>query len=592
MADLVTAGASLAATEVIKKCVTELYNFLKLQSETHIVKWRADKGIEDLYQHIDTIRKVKTIWQIDKSVDLREFYVPPHVRRKNSKRIKISSFNSFENDTPILLEGIAGQGKSTLLRYLCAQEMVEGDSLPIFIELRRVKRDDSIFTHIFRYLDILGLKLTKEVFLEYLDSGKLTILLDGFDEVEQSAQNQVIQDIELICQKSRSCKIIVTSRPGQTIKALPCLESLSLENLIKDEFKEVIYKISDNRDYADALIKVIDNHNKDIKGILCTPLLVTLLVVSYKSYQQIPEQLSDFYDSLFRVLLQRHDGTKPAYSRPRITKLNDLKFREVFELFCYLMKKHKKQVFDYNEIINTAQESIQKVLISATPEDLIKDITDVTCLIVSDGDEWRFIHKSIQEYFAASHIKNQSEIISQKIYSGIISKYRPEWATEIYFLSEIDFYRYAKYYFIPATKKTLGIQTNLESAKINVNMATVKNILGCYCLEIIEGTDAKQVRIKVSTDHNLAPPLHKLNSTCATFFLTQLKNVFNKKISTFKDDGTAKVDLATLLASQSVKADVLKFVEQNVAELYSEALKMEEKIKKIESDNFSEALFD
>lgn len=203
---------------------------------------------------------------------------------------------------------------------------------------------------------------------------------------------------------------------------MACLDIIKLDKLIKHEYKEVVYKISDNREYADALINVVESNKQDIKGILCTPLFITLLVISYKSYQQIPDQLSDFYDSLFRVLLQRHDGTKPSYVRPRKTNLNDAKFRDGFEYFCYLSKKHKKQNLTVDEMLTTAEDSLRKSNVNAEANDFINDISDVTCLIINEGDEWCFIHKSIQEYFTASYIRKVPESSAKKIYTELAKK--------------------------------------------------------------------------------------------------------------------------------------------------------------------------
>lgn len=593
MTDLaIGTGATTLVSETAKLCAKDLYEFLKQKSKNYVSKWRAEKGIDELFMHVESIRKVKTIWQIDKSVDLREFYVPPHVKKNDGKRIKLISLDSLGSNSPILLEGIAGQGKSTLMRYLCAKEMVEGTTLPIFIELRRIKKEDTIFTHISRYLDILGLNITKELLLEFINNGRISFFLDGFDEVESTVQHTLIQDIELICQKGKNCNVIVTSRPGQSIKALPCLELHKLDNLIKEEYKEVVYKISENREYAESLIRVVDNHNKDIKGILCTPLLVTLLVISYKSYQQIPEQLSDFYDSLFRVLLQRHDGTKPAYSRPRVTKLNDIKFRECFEQFCYLVKVHKKQVFNYQDLVITAAKSIEKQGIDICPEELIKDITDVTCLLVNDGDEWRYIHKSIQEYFAASHIKNQSEVNAQKIYTEFVRKLRPDWANELSFLNEIDYYRHSKYYFIPCVKKILRISTNIDSFKPVINNSLVKNILGSYKMEIALKGEGEDVEVSISVDHDTAPPLHKIHEVSSNFFLHQFRNILNKKLEAKRETNKIKIDLNSILSSDTPKKEAFKFVEGQVEEIYKEALHVEEIIKKSESESLDDGLFD
>ena len=42
------------------------------------------------------------------------------------------------------MRGIAGQGKSTFLRYLTARELVIGERIPVFVELRRLTPAQSV----------------------------------------------------------------------------------------------------------------------------------------------------------------------------------------------------------------------------------------------------------------------------------------------------------------------------------------------------------------------------------------------------------------------------------------------------------------
>lgn len=588
---LAATGAA-AISEAVRLSLKELHNFISNKSKHLVEKWRAERGFEDLYQHVNSIRLVKTIWQIDKSVNLKEFYVPPHIKIEGSKREKINSIDDILSENSILLEGIAGQGKSTFLRYLCSNEMIEGSRIPIFIELRRIKKGETIFDHISRNLEILGIILNKELILDFMKTGRFSIYLDGFDEVENTIRSEVINDIELICLTQGNGRIIVTSRPGQTVRAMACLKIIKLDNLIKDEYKEVIFKISENREYAESLIRVIEGHKRDIKGMLCTPLFVTLLVISYKSYQQIPEKLSDFYDSLFRVLLQRHDGTKPAYSRPRATGLNDIKFRETFELFCFLTKKHKNNILSYNDIIEVATNTIKKLTHEIDPTDLIKDISEVTCLIVNDGDEWRFIHKSIQEYFSASHIKSNPDIKAQKIYTELTKHYRPEWEEEIRFLAEIDEYRYAKYFFIPCIKKLIGNSSNLENTKPIVTPQIVKNVLGCYTASFkIEKDNPFNLSIEIKGD--IASPLHELIIDCTDFFINQIADQIRnvpKKIQK-RLNIEIETSLNSILAASDGKKMAHDFVEKTINKLHLRGVNYEQMIKKIESENVDAELF-
>ncbi|MDF2403690.1 NACHT domain-containing protein [Aeromonas sp. 5HA1] len=591
---IMAVAANTVISESVKKGVSDLYDFLKGKSKIAVAKWRAERGVEDLSVHVKSIRNVKTIWQIDRAVDLKEFYVPPHIK-VGTERMKVFSVDDIPRGRCVLIEGIAGQGKSMLMRYLCSQELLEGTRIPIFIELRRIRKEECIFDYIARYLEILGLQVDKDSFYEFLKKGKVTIYLDGFDEVNPEVRDRLVGEIESLCVAQRECRLLITSRPFQTIRSLACLDVIQLDKLIKHEYKEVVYKISDNREYADALIKVVESHKQDIKGILCTPLFITLLVISYKSYQQIPDQLSDFYDSLFRVLLQRHDGTKPSYVRPRKTKLNDTKFRDGFEYFCYLSKKHKKQNLTVDEMLTTAECSLKKANIETEADDFISDISDVTCLIISEGDEWRFIHKSIQEYFTASYIRRVPENNAKKIYSELAKKYRQDWIAEIKFLSEIDEYRYAKYFFIPCVKKIVGNSSNFDGEPPKITMSLVKSILGGYKVTFHVGRD-RLIKAQVSFDDDISTPLHEIVMLCSSFLLQQITKT--KLIEPIKncvpevEHVSYESDLNKIMADDRAKKAAFKFTEHIISRLYRKGRNYEIMIKETEQENIDDGLFD
>ncbi|WP_290435732.1 hypothetical protein [Aeromonas caviae] len=169
---IIAAAANTVISESVKKGFSELYDFLKDKSKVAVAKWRAERGIEDLSVHVKSIRNVKTIWQIDRPVDLKEFYVPPHIKI-GSERIKVLGVDDIPGGSSILIEGVAGQGKSMLMRYLCSQELLEGTRIPIFIELRKIRKEECLFDYIARYLEILGLQIDKDSFYEFLKKERL-----------------------------------------------------------------------------------------------------------------------------------------------------------------------------------------------------------------------------------------------------------------------------------------------------------------------------------------------------------------------------------------------------------------------------------
>ncbi|MEJ2268083.1 MAG: hypothetical protein P8X70_03335, partial [Nanoarchaeota archaeon] len=74
-------------------------------------------------------------------------------------------------------------------------------------------------------------------------------------------------------------------------------------------------------------------------------------------------------------------------------------------------------------------------------DNILNDIVNITSLIISDGyDEYSYVHKSIQEYFAATYLKettlNQREVFYSKV-SESYDVFRV-WENVLVFLKIID----------------------------------------------------------------------------------------------------------------------------------------------------------
>jgi len=485
---LSTAGA-LAAKKLFKQVVLDLYQALVQQTGRKIKQWNTDQQIDKLYQQIGQVRKVKTIWQIDKPVDLIDFYCDSHVLL-DGKRSKVSKLSDFKTKNNILIQGIAGQGKSILLRYLCSVELGRGEYIPIFLELRRVSHLETLNDRIFTAFKSLKLDIDDEIFTALAASGKIVLLLDAFDEVPDDLKSRVLSEIEDLIATRPNIRVIVTSRPHHDIRFSNYFNVVMLDNLQKDEYKNVIKKLASGQTWADTLIDHIENHARHIIDLLCTPLMVTLLVLSYKSYKQLPAKLSDFYDSLFQTLLQRHDGTKPGFTRKRSCALDDNQYRQVFETLCILAKKTGQQSFNDEGIYSLSQEALQQCVLNANASSYVDDIVKITCLLVRDGEEYRFIHKTVQEYYTASYIRKKPEAWAIDFYERLRSSdgLLP-WGQELEFLSEIDTYRYNKYFLLPMILNLLRLQENdLEFPSCEVQLLATDSLLSNYFV-VVEWKD-------------------------------------------------------------------------------------------------------
>jgi hypothetical protein len=485
--ELLIGTSAIAGKAAIKKAIGSIFDAANEKLKASLRAHKNNVELTKLYQQLAKIRKVKTLGQLDKAVDLTSFYCDSHVFIEN-KRILVRGIEDFACSGSILIEGIAGQGKSIFLRYLCSVETIKGKCVPIFAELRRVQQGQTLVDFLIKTLRCYHIDVDEVTLSDLANSGKLVLMLDAFDEVREDSKERILHELEAFGAEHESLQILITSRPDSGLAACPHLQVVRLSDLKGDEYTKVIYKVTDDGELAEQLIKQVKTHKGGIKDLLLTPLMVTLLVIRYKSFQELPQQLSDFYDSLFQLLLQRHDGLKPGYTRSRRCRMNDRQYREAFEAFCFIAKRYRNNQLTYAEAYDASDSALKDRSLTEDAEAFVTDIVKVTCLLVKDGEEFRFIHKSVQEFYVASYIAGKADVAAEKLYARLFAKDQCwNFSQELRFLAEIDRHRYFKFGVLPFLSAFFSINADefLHPPKAT-HIAVVQNqIAACdaHCYE-------------------------------------------------------------------------------------------------------------
>lgn len=386
MSTLLAVGGVIAFKKLIDQIATDLYGHFKEGYAEKIKRINALTNASSLHTKIDEVSKVKTIWQTDKSVQLSSFYCDTNIKIDGNRKI-VKSVADIDIEGNILIEGIAGQGKSIFMRHLCITELERGVVIPVFIELRRLTSEQQLLPMIHSKLKELGFEVNDEIFKFLCSTNRMLFLLDGFDEVPEKMHMQLINEIEEITNSFRGIKLIVSSRPDSGLEYLPSFSVAKVDYIRNDEYKDLVNKLSEDPEFAQSLINRVEEHKSEIKDLLCTPLMITLLILTYKAYQKVPEQLSDFFENMFHLMLQRHDGTKPGYSRERRCDLNDMEYQRIFEALCFVTKENGPS-FKMSALHEYTSKAAAISAIKADPQKYILDINKITCLIVYEGKEY------------------------------------------------------------------------------------------------------------------------------------------------------------------------------------------------------------
>ncbi len=452
---IIAATGAVVGTKALQLVLTDAYTSSKAAISKRFRKWREEDQISHLYEHIATVRKVKTIWQIDRELDLLEFYHPTRVEDSRDRRATVSTVDDLPVAGNTLVEGIVGQGKSIFLRYLCSQELYRGKAIPLFFELRRMSQAGNITRSLCERLSSLGFEIDEMDFRELAADGKVILFLDGFDELADEVVPLAIDELERLSDQFPKTRIIVTSRPDNQLAHSPKFRLCRLAPLAGREVDDVILKLTGGDELGHRLVASLKANPGEVQSILTTPLMITLLVITYRAFETLPETLSAFYEHLFEILWSRHDDSKPGYRRKKRVPINDGAVRRVFDAVCFITRKQNALEMQRNKLLEIAAEAIELRQAQCDEAAFIDDIKEITNLLLRDGANYRFIHKSVQEFHAASYIANiRDDRQSLTFYSAMVGQERwRSWKQELLFLRETDTLRFYRYFLIPETSR-------------------------------------------------------------------------------------------------------------------------------------------
>ena len=365
--------------------------------------------------------KVKTLIYRHVPKDLYSFYECIGVRY-DDKAIRTDHIeNIISISNKIIISGTGGIGKTTLLKHLFLNTIKETTYIPVLIELRTVNTMDiekvCIKKIIYENLKNNGFKIEEEYFDFSLEQGAYIILFDGFDEVNRDKIQKLTEEIIALSNKYPQNKYIVTSRPTDDFIGWNDFAEMHSMTLSKEQALNLIDKIEFDENVKSIFYKELDESlYEKYKSFASNPLLLTIMLLTFDNRASIPDKLNDFYEQAFATLFNMHDATKEAYVRDIRSGLGCEDFKMVFSYFCFRSYFTGENEFNEVTLRNYLQQCQNKFgNIKFVIDDFLMDLTQSVCMLVKEGINYRFTHRSFQEYFAAWYtcklVDNEQKIL-------------------------------------------------------------------------------------------------------------------------------------------------------------------------------------
>jgi len=390
--------------ESSKSLITSVSSFGKKKYEEllAIFKLCFRKYLHESYKRYS---KTKTLLYRDKPVPIHNFFIDINfsIRNKKYSTEDLDSMMSISNR--LVFIGTAGCGKSTLLRYLFIKLVEEKKfGVPIMLELRNLNTepDLTVKDYLFNSLHEINKDFQMHQFEVALESGKLILILDGFDEIDPSSRKRIEKETLSISREYPSTTLILASRPDDIFDSWEEFTKLKVLPLSKEQTIELITKLDYDSEIKDSFLSelkkgLFERH----KDFLSNPLLLTMMLLTYEQIAEIPSKMHIFYNQAFETLFNKHDALKSLYKRKSYSSIPIDDFKHILSAFSITSYSKRSVSFSREKAITYLNNSKKLTGIDFSSEKFLLDLLESVCILYKDGIFYTYTHRSFQEYFAA-----------------------------------------------------------------------------------------------------------------------------------------------------------------------------------------------
>ena len=386
------------------------------------------------------------VWSKRMKLQLKEVYTKLRVVSKGEaegSEIDVDDiFGSSEedNDPLVLVEGSPGIGKTTFCLKL-AHDWANGAmprnfpsfKLVFLLKCRDIIKD--VVEEIFEQLLPEDRKeKTKEAldnFLEDLNNQKQTlIILDGLDELPDQSEDRVNKVLGR--KKLSFCYVLATTRQEKGIytreqfKFDICLviEGFSEENSIEYIRKHFRNIGTEHSSKGEKLIEEV-KQNPLLRDFQSNPLNLLLLCVVYEDHEgSLPSSFTGLYQTIVRCLLRRYcarEELKASEKDEDLDKQFEITILALGELAwkCLLNDRLSFYEDELEELERSNENIVARRLGLVYKEESFKRL--------KPRHAYSFLHKTFQEYLAASHIAHQLRISEFQMLEQMLFPLNARW---------------------------------------------------------------------------------------------------------------------------------------------------------------------
>ena len=383
----------------------------------------VEKCQEKLKSYYDTFSKVKNVpWDESATIQIDEIYTPLSWVRDHRKPSRVTQkelkdyTDMFKGKpTRMLVYGRPGIGKSTFCKKAAydwskaLKEILKNFLVLILIKLRDVC-DVGNIRDVLRASKLLASDspISVDSLYDYIvnNQDKVLLILDGYDEYSCAKEHSPILEIWK-GEQLRDCHVIVTTRQLKCDELRgPSHVQLEIQGFKSWERKETFARkfMAGEEDLNEFRLYL---EEKDLVDMAEIPLLLLMLCSLWKEkrHEGLPKSRADIFTQFIQTMLDHKGGSHQSMPFQKVTSTEAREDLSNLGKVAFEALLQDRLYVRCSELPGNISRSFEKL-----SEVGLFQIVNLTSLNPEKGAY--FIHKSVQEFLAAWHIKE--EVLSIK----------------------------------------------------------------------------------------------------------------------------------------------------------------------------------
>lgn len=196
--------------------------------------------------------------------------------------------------------------------------------------------------------------------------------------------------------------------------------------------------------------------------------MTSLLYKAFEYKKTIPYKKHIFYRQVYDALFEEHDLSKAgAYKREKESNLDIEDFHSILRTIGFITL-NRGVIYSKEEFIKIVRLAKEKNIgIDFNESKFIRDLISAVPIFIKEGNEYRWAHKSFQEYFAASYIYNDCKVNYEEILKKLVLKDNiAKYYNVLDFYYDIDYKGFKRCILYPIAKDYINYYENIYRNKI------------------------------------------------------------------------------------------------------------------------------